>query len=207
MLCEERCQYIEQVTALFPSLSQVTLPDRKTALPSSYPVCETSRSEHLAWAKAELALRVGYGHDLLEELRHAVGLYGYLIKKSKKARGVHGMKNASKKQSGASRKKGQIITDYIRNWARLSRLLAMGLIPAGEEKKVLQGLKKLDTRKDTKYFRDWGNQTGNYAGQPTVEVSWIWHVAMADLPSIPATPVNQETINHLVRSWESDGKN
>jgi hypothetical protein len=198
---DQKEQYVLQIEGLFPGLEGFDLPEQKTALPSSYPLAEVSKPEHESWAKTELELRVGMGHDLLDELRQAVGLHSYLIRRSKKARGVKAMKKVSKYQASTSRQKGQIIRDYIQNFDRLNRLLQAGVISMQEQSGALQGLQRLDAKKDAQFFQAWGDQPGEYAEQNGLLISWIWRVAMLSPPG--EDKVND--VRAMTKSWESEG--
>jgi hypothetical protein len=60
-LLQQRELYIAEVASLFPAVGALSLPDKKTALPSAYHFDIAGALEHLKWAQAELQLRVGMG--------------------------------------------------------------------------------------------------------------------------------------------------
>jgi hypothetical protein len=190
---------------LFPEVCDLTVPDTKTALPSAYGIAIMGQAEHQRWALSELRLRVGLGHELIEELRRAIGLHSWLIGGKKKARGVKAMLRVSGTLKASARKRGDIIGDYIRNWARIARLNAAGFLPSRVYQTTLQGLQPLDSKTDIKFFQEWGNKTGNYVSDPTARVSWIWQVAMLRDARPSDAAGTQTDIKTMTRAWESEG--
>ena len=153
----------------------------------------------------ELRLRVGYGHELIDELRRAVGLHSWLMAGKGKARGVKSMAKVSGSLKAAARKRNDIISDYIHNWSRISKLKDAGVLRADGFNSALQGLQKLDRQTDIKFFEEWGNRTGNYVPASGNGASWIWQVAMSG----QIRQVNEDAplsdIERMTKSWESEG--
>ena len=155
-------------------------------------------------------LRVGHGHELLEELRQAAGLHHYMVRRSGHARGVKGMKNSSHRQIIQAGKKGQLISAYVRNWARLSKLLSINVVAKEHQNDVLQGLQKLDGKNDVAYFVAWGEQKGDQGSKGVSDraltCTWIWRVAMAQQGVELVDQMDQQGIKEMTRLWESEGR-
>ena len=188
-------------------MEDLVVADKKTALPSSFPIVMIGRPDHQEWAHIELELRVGIGHELLDELRRAVGLHSYLLRRASNARGQEQMKNVSGQQKMASRKKTHVISEYVRNWARLSKLLSGSALTNAQREDALQGLRQLNSKSDAKYFEEWGSRTGEYVASGKHSVSWIWWVAMLENASTSAQKPGKSDIKSMTEEWESEGKN
>jgi hypothetical protein len=119
-LLQQRQELLQQTLLVIPELENKEISSDLAPLPSTYleaGLALGTDQQCLQWLKFELQLRVGIGHTLLEDLRHAIGLHHYLLRKvTKSARGDAGKKAASKQTASASKKKGGIIKDYIDNW-------------------------------------------------------------------------------------------
>jgi hypothetical protein len=156
------------------------------------------------WSKAELQIRVGIGHDLLQELRVAAGLHSYYLRRQKHSRGRVQMERVAKSQDSASKNKSTIISKYIKNWESISQILRNDNSLTDQSPTLLKGLQQLNASEDVKFFEEWGTQTGSYAGYSELNVSWIWRVAMEGQPS--ALIVKESEIKELTNSWESEGE-
>jgi hypothetical protein len=194
------------VASLFPAVGALSLADKKTTLPSAYHFDIAGAPEHLKWAQAELQLRVGMGHELIDKLCRAVGLHSWLMGGKKKARGVESMVKVSGTLKANVRRRGDIISDYIRNWAHIARLKESSKLPSSEYNGLLQGLQNLDSKTDIKFFQEWGNRTSNYVPNGSDKVSWIWHVGMVGDIRPASNGVNQSEIERLTWTWESKGE-
>jgi hypothetical protein len=194
-----------QICSILPSLEALQLPADKSPIPSSLSSGYLNGDDLQSWAECELDLRIGIGHDYLAELRHAVGLQHYLLRREKKsARGVKGMQKVSRQQASTARQKSSIISDYIRNWKRIARLLSSGLIHVQEGEDRLKGLQELNSKRDVQFFEEWGTQTSNYMGHRNVNVTWIWRVAMEGQPD--AVILEGSSVKRLTDAWESEGQ-
>lgn len=157
----------------------------------------------MAWASAELDIRVAIGHDILQELRIAAGLYNYFLRRQKHSRGVAAMKQVSESQSSVSRKKGATVSAYIQNWGRINNLIKSGLVIIDNAKSRLCGLQQLDSTEDVKFFEESGAQTSGYLGHTNLNVSWIWRVAMKDQPE--HLRLDSSAMKAFTNDWESEG--
>lgn len=130
-LSQQFVQLKHNTSASFQSLDEIELPPDVAPLPSNYlrfkHKLKGNRMRH--WVECELELRVGIGHDILGQLRHAIGLHHYLMRKGKKSRGLKQSIGVSKQQSNAAINKGKLISKYIKNWNRLNGLITSGVIP------------------------------------------------------------------------------
>lgn len=194
----------DQMFSLFPSLEGLSIPDNKASLPSSYRSSDLQHEDYQQWVEYEFELRVGMGHDYLEDLRQAVGLNHYISRRiQKSARGLDQMQKASKQRAVTSRHKQAIIANYIRNWQKISGLLETGHISARAGEDRLKGLQKLDSKDDIQFFEEWGSQTTSYMGHQHLNVTWIWRVAMVEQPS--HISLKNESVKKLTDNWESEG--
>jgi hypothetical protein len=163
-----------------------------------------SSSDFHQWAKAELQIRVGIGHDLLQDLRVAAGLHSYYFRRQNHSRGRAQMERVAKSQDSASKSKSAIISKYIKNWQSISQILKNDNTLNSQSSTLLKGLRQLNASEDVKFFEEWGTQTGSYIGYTELNVSWIWRVAMEGQPK--AIIVKGSEIKELTDSWESEGE-
>jgi hypothetical protein len=195
--------YNEEVFSHFPFLEKQYHTTDAVVLPS---MCkDTSQSVALKqWARAELFIRVGIGHDLLQELRMAAGLHSYFMRRQKHSRGRTQMEKVSKSQAAASRKKNAIVTSYSRNWEKISHIFSINSELNLIRDELLKGLQVLNKTEDVKFFEEWGVQTENYMGFTPLNVSWIWRIAMDGISQ--KFQVDRGQVKQLTDSWESEGK-
>lgn len=189
---------------MFPTLEGTQLKLDEVPLPSAFLPLTIADQEYRRWVNYEFDIRVGMGHDYLEELRQAVGLNHYIYRRQQKnARGLKEMQKVSKQQADTSRKKGLIISNYIHNWSQISSLLMTGHVQAEFGEDRLKGLKPLDSKRDVTFFEEWGAQAASYMGHRDLNVSWIWRIAMEGQPS--HLTIQGSEIKKLTDSWESEG--
>jgi len=197
----------EQVQSIFPG---ITKQDDNNS--SSHWIALSSTCVHLSsddlylrWTSAELDLRVGLGHDLLQEIRNSTGLQHYYIRKQKKmSRGQKEMQHVARSQKTNSEQKLRFVRKYRSNWMSIQKL--MEILGLRSEEAVLRtkGLRALPKNEDITFFQTQDITSGNHApdSQPSNSASWIWEVAMLDEVGICSTKSNLE----LVKEWESEGK-
>jgi hypothetical protein len=162
-----------------------------------------SSDEFYQWAKAEVYIRVGIGHDLLQELRISAGLHSYYVRRQKHSRGRAQMEKVAKSQNSASKRKSKLIGDYIKNWRRISEILKANKRLDMQKEGLLKGLQQLNKAEDVKFFEEWGSRTGDYSGFSNLSISWIWRVAMEGQPG--SVSIGGNEIKTLTDSWESEG--
>ncbi len=153
------------------------------------------------WVECELELRVGIGHDILGQLRHAIGLHHYLMRKGKKSRGLKQSIGISKQQSNAAINKGKLISKYIKNWNRLNGLITSGVIPQRGAKQKLKGLQELNRQQDIRFFQEWGEQSTNFMDHQKLNVTWIWRIAMNNR----SPGKYRGSVKKMTDEWESEG--
>lgn len=192
-----------EVQTLFPDLNfDEATEGVAPLLPSSY-TDSIGTLEGKVWAKAELMIRVGIGHDALQKIRIAAGLHNYYIRHQKQSRGREQMLRVARSQDSESKKKSKLISCYIENWSKIDILLKTYSHLRGQKKQILKGLQALNRSEDAKFFQEWGNQTAGYMGDSHRNISWIWTVCMEN----QSTPLMEKSaIKKLTGTWESEGK-
>lgn len=200
-------ELLDRTVAILPTLEEFELPEETSPLPSSYISNghQLVGSEVARWADTELKIRIGIGHDVLEELRNVVGLQHYLLRKVKiSARGFNQMKAVSRQQSKTKLDRETLITNYIKNWEHIKLLIDSGSLPPSSEPDRLQGLQPLDRQKDVQFFKEWGAQAPTYSIQSDLNVTWIWKVAMGS--KTKNALMTKSNIEQMTAGWESEGK-
>lgn len=187
---------------MFPALEEdKDDEDVNPLLPST--CTETLQSpEGEAWAKAELMIRVGIGHDTLQRIRIAAGLHNYYLRHQKHSRGREQMLRVAKSQDSESKKKAKLVSCYIENWNKIEMLLNSYPRLRTQKKRIIKGLQSLNRSEDVKFFQEWGSQTQNYVEHSGQSVSWIWTVCMEE-QGAPLTEKSE--IKKLTGTWESEG--
>jgi hypothetical protein len=143
-------------------------------------------------------IRVGHGHDLLQLVRNAVVLHHHYSLQYKHTRGLAQMQKIAQMQSKASKKKISFVAAYTKNWRKIQNLLQM----TGESNLArLKGLQELHPENDARYFSSLDSQTAPFLVDKSQRVSWIWRVAMLDMPSS-----NVITMDTREEEWASEGK-
>jgi len=155
--------------------------------------------EFRRFCQHEFDLRVGIGHELLQDIRNAASI-GYRFSNLQSAHwGIEAYQELTPAQKKAAAKKDNIISRYIHNWQRLQHLLDSGRIPPDEHSSRLRGLQKLDRAKDTKYFAPEGHQATAFMGHlnNNEHISWIWTVPM--LGVVPSN--DKQALHHALSEW------
>ena len=148
----------------------------------------------------ELDLRVGLGHELLQEVRVAAAESFGLHKRQESSRGVTDMQKVGRAQKSAATRRGKVVSAYTRNWKRVEALLGGPWIRPEERLMQLKGLQKLNPETDVRYYQEPGMQTGTFVIQAAKDVSWIWQVAM--LGSVPGD--GEAGMRSTLASWEDE---
>jgi hypothetical protein len=188
----------------FSDLNETEYSSSDEALMPSCIVDIEVTEELLTWAKLELFLRVGLGHELLQLIRTTAALYCYYNKKQKEARGKAQMDKVTKSQRSASSKRSESVRAYILNWRKIERLLSTYPSLSRARRGILKGLQVLNREEDVVYFEEWGERTLEYTAQLRLNVSWIWRVAMEHDSSVVT---NEEgSIAALTDAWEAEGR-
>lgn len=193
-------QHRLQTETAFPSLPDLENPS-SIALPSTYELSLPDDDNYCQWLSTELDLRVGLGHDLLQELRSAAGVHNYYSRKQKDTRGQKEMKNVARSQQSVSRKKSRFIQQYIDNWGQIQILLNLVELEPEETTLRLRGLRPLSRADDFSFFHKNPTEFGNVFDKAGNHGSWIWRVAMLGDPD----QHNTQTLLELCTEWESEG--
>lgn len=170
-------------------------------LPSSYPD-KLQTVEEKAWAKAEVMIRVGIGHDTLQKIRIAAGLHSYYLRHQKQSRGREQMQRVARSQDAESKKKASLISSYTVNWKKIECIFENNPHLHSQKIQLLKGLQVLNRAEDIKFFQEWGSQTNVYMGHSEVKVSWIWTVCLENQADILK---EKSDIKKLTGTWESEG--
>lgn len=139
-------------------------------------------------AKDERDLRTGHGHDILENLRDAIGFKAICIRQSRETRGYvrHGRTEALVRRS--QKVVDQWIKTYNLNWGRLSNL--------GPENASFSGLRPLK-KEDTTSMSTWLVDR-KYADAGT-ELPWIWVITRLNFGEQDGDIISQ------VKQWNEEG--
>jgi hypothetical protein len=198
--------YNEEIYARFPELECNERNSDVLALPSNS--CGTANATLAeAWGRVEAELRVGIGHELLQEIRNYACLHHYITrKKQKDSRGNKQMEAVAKQQSTVASKKAVLVGKYISNWRQITAIFNVMPCLQSQKESILKGLQRLDREEDVKFFEEWGSQTGSYTTHSSLNISWIWRVAMEGRQPSQFSGAQLSELQKLTNSWESEGK-
>ena len=171
-------EFKEQVIEVFPYLGDEYTIQGGVAIGSGYDWQDKKDPEFRKFCRFELQLRVGLGHELLQDLRTAVSIAYRFIGEQKATWGVTQTQELSVPQKKAASRTSRVVADYVHNWRKIEILLASNRCDPADYALHLRGLQKLDPQKDVKYYKTDGVQTQSYMGYLDKDVSWIWHVPM-----------------------------
>ena len=198
---EKLAKHRQEVMQLFPYLSSEDLIVPGVSLGSGYSLDDKTDPELQKFCRQELELRVGLGHEIVQDMRTAASLaYRLQGQQWTETRGVIEMKRVAEAQKRTSNRKAKLAADYNHNWRRISSLLECSWIDADDREQALLGLEKLNSEADIHYFTNPGVQTANYMGHIDDTASWIWKVQM--LGSGAST--DREERAKAVRAWEKE---
>jgi len=197
---QQTTEYNDDVKAAFPQLATGWAAEQKgkILLPSSLNSIQIEDMQYLKLANAELDIRVGIGHDLLEEIRMATGLHNYYSRKQmKSSRGQHEMQKVAKASKTVSKQKSTSVQQYIQNWNHMQ-----DLVQQVSEKDVvarLQGLKAIQNNESFSFFLN-PDETMKMTN-PIQKPSWIWQMTLPSTNLAHGIAIHQD----LVSDWESEG--
>jgi hypothetical protein len=192
----------DQVEELFPYLADEDICVGQVAIGSGYDLQGDLDPDYRKFCQFELHLRVGIGHELLQDLRTAVSVSYRHLKVKQDTWGVTQNQELSRPQKKAASRTTRISADYIHNWGKIETLLDLGIFPETEKNRHLRGLQNLDPSKDLKYYRTEGVQTQVYMGFMNRDVSWIWHVPMLGVESTS----DEGKTKHALDEWIDECK-
>jgi len=179
------------------------LPEHTIALPSAFNEDLYQLTCFSYFAKAELEIRVGHGHDILDRIRKAIGLKTFLFRWHKTE--VRGLAESQKVSSARTRAKVNLdhfVNQYKRNWIAITKIiqgLALHLNSDLECIEVLKGLQKIESD-DLRMLSDWVDDTPDYHPNRWESMPWIWKVGRYE-----SAEVNQSEVKTIVEEWEEEG--
>jgi hypothetical protein len=188
----------------FPELNHLqNAGTRNVLLPSAINLQQSTNHTYSKWLCAELDLRVGIGHDLLQEIRsNAAVLNFYSRKQKQETRGQQEMKNVARSQKSASGKKSQLVQEYSRNWNCIQILLKLSPRTVEEKRLCLKGLQAISSTQDFSFFPEIHNHASIKPMKSGEKISWIWRVSMLEEPK----ECSNRTLQELESEWEGEGK-
>jgi hypothetical protein len=197
---EKAHDHRDKVINVFPYLhEEIEIGD--VALASGYELEENTDPNWQRFNRQELELRVGLGHELVQEMRAISSMsYRMQVYQSTQTKGVIRMKQVEQAQKRVSSRTGKVAADYNHNWLKIQALLDYGDIQPTESLALLRGLQQLNKDTDIKYFAAVGAQTESYMGHLTADASWIWKVQMLGTSS-SAEPSDMQI---ALENWERE---
>jgi hypothetical protein len=198
---EKLAKYRQEVMRLFPYLSSEQLVVPGVTLGSGYSLDDKTDPEFQKFCRQELELRVGLGHEIVQDMRTAASLaYRLQGQQWTETSGVIEMKRVAEAQKRASNRKAKLAADYNHHWRRITSLLEAPWMVNSEGEEALLGLEKLNAETDIRYFTNPGVQTGSYMGHIDDGASWIWKVQMLGA----GASTDKEERANAVRAWEKE---
>lgn len=193
-------EHCAQALSLFPYLKDESRFHTGVSLGSSYYLQNKTDPKFRRYCEQELDLRVGVGHELLQELRTATSVVHGNYKIQKSSRGVDQMQATAKAQGRAVARRDRAASDYQYNWKKIECLLAAPWLPPEAKTTRLCGLRKLNPQRDIKFYLEEGAQTQSYMGELQENASWIWQVAM-----LGTTSVGGSGYKEALSEWVKEG--
>jgi hypothetical protein len=193
-------EHCSQILAQFPYLKDESLFHTGVALGSSYYLPNKTDPEFQKYCEQELDLRIGLGHELLQELRTVTSVLHGNCKVQKWSRGVDQMQATAKAQDRAVARRDKAASDYRYNWKKIECLLTARWLSSEEKARRLRGLQKLNPE-DIKFYLEPGTQTRSYMGELQENASWIWQVAM-----FGTTPIGSGGYERALQEWVREGR-
>jgi hypothetical protein len=195
-------EFKEDVFESFPYLVEQAITLGSIPIGSGYNGTRNTDPEFRRFCEYELDLRVGLGHELLQDLRTSVSISHRFNLEQKDTWGVDLTDEITRSQKKASTRTSRGASDYIHNWRKIQAILGFGFIPENDHTSRLKGLQKLETQKDLKYFKVAGQQTQNYMDPIKEDISWIWHVPMLGLNASSDPAGIQKALNEWIDECE-----
>jgi hypothetical protein len=154
------------------------------------------------YAKYELEMRVGAGHDTLNKLRTGVGLGTYLGRHHRKKQ-VDGQKDVVRMSSTRARANENIrncVAEYRNTWKHIQGLMVYLGTSCDDAGHILKGLQPLNDG-DTRFLTEWVDDNKNYIPNRKRDLPWIWKVAMLD----PGKGSKGSEVSETIEGWEREG--
>jgi hypothetical protein len=194
----------QKVFKAFPDIEDEYANNLELILPSTMHRRSFTTSNLKAWAKLEIMLRVGHGHELLQEVREGASEHSFYTGKQKDSRGTAQMSKVKKSQYAAARKKSKSVSLYKKNWDKLDILFLITNTFSRLKHAMLKGLREINRDEDVVYFEEWGEKTHVFNPEGRIKLSWVWRVAMQE--NEPVLDGNQESFGRLTSAWEAEGR-
>jgi hypothetical protein len=171
-------------------------------MPSTFSEAERKEYNLDGLAQKEIAIRVGFGHDILEKLRKVLAIQSFL---TRQGRNIHGQQNHTRSEQRIASARDKALkwkSLYVSSWKALSKLA-----PSKED---LQGLRPLD-KGDLKVLREWLDaQEYRAKGQSSPSLPWIWTIGDQALPpgteEAPETSEPADTLDDRFIKWQYEGR-
>jgi hypothetical protein len=197
---EQVADHREKVMSLFPYLSE-EIELGTVAIGSGYDLENNTDPDWKKFSRQELELRVGVGHELVQEMRSVSSMaYQLQVYQRPETEGVIRMQQVAQAQKRVSTRMGKVAADYNHNWSKIKALIDCSGIPPSESQALLRGLQVLDRKTDFKYFISPGAQTESYMGHLTADATWIWKVQMLG-KAASAEPADMRA---ALKNWERE---
>ena len=197
---EAVAEHNAEVLELFPFLANEVILDGNVALGSNYSLTGKDDPDFRGFCDKELELRVGLGHELVQDMRTTASLvyrlYGLQLSQTK---GVKEMKQTAEAQKRASNSRNRLASDYKHNWRKIQELLDCDWVEPDDGRKRLRGLRQL-SMEDIWYFANPGEQTNAYMAYSNSEASWIWKVQMLGT----AASTDPGRMDEALIAWEHE---
>lgn len=139
-------------------------------------------------ANDERKLRIGHGHDILEQLRNAIGFKSLCIRESSQQRGYD--------RSLRSKQVIKRANSVVKKWTAAYRWNWDCLVKLGEDDLTFAGLQEL-LKTDTKSMSKW--LIDKLYAQADEELPWIWVVSTLDPSKGTSDLVAQ------IQEWNDEG--
>ena len=190
---------------MFPSLEGLQILEGAVTLGSAYSLDDISDPEIRKFCYQELELRIGLGHELVQDMRTVSSLlYRLQDEQWTRSSGVEEMKKTAAAQKRASNTRSKHATDYNHNWRRIEELrnglIQCDYVTLEKAEQQLRGLQKLNVERDIRYYAKPGQQTTAYSAFADPEASWIWKIQMLG-SSLSTDP---EDMERSLRIWERE---
>lgn len=142
--------------------------------------------------RLELVLRVGYGHDTLENLRRALGIKSCLLRHHRRDnRGNAAVEKGNNNIANAQSRVEHYKVIYKHNWGNLK---ALGASPDD-----LRGLQELGDE-HLKLLSSWiGDRDYRSSGNP---LPWIWVLPRSNPEEVPCA----DDFETIAMSWSQEGE-
>lgn len=162
-------------------------------LPSSFDGPSRELYSLTQLADTERALRIGHGHDVLEELRRSLGIRSLLIRNAKAEHGTAANTRANEVVSRAEEQVNFWAAVYDRTWKSLDEL---GVTPGSS-----QGLQALHRTDDLHMLTTW-LQEKRYRETGQKNLPWIWTLGCERMN---VDPNDSDKVQEAIKLWNQEG--